>query len=155
MKVDDAVALLTEELGRYPTPAQIAERIGATTEEVLESLEASHARRTLSLDAPRIADEESAPTIETVASSEPGYERVEAALASKAAAVAPASQSIVRAPTSPMTAPRRVLGSIGKPCGCVRAATGVGVDVAAGGVALGVACAGAVGSGEGVRSGGG
>ena len=82
MKVDDAVGMLTEELGRYPTPAQVAERIGATTEEVLESLEASHARRTLSLDAPRLNDEESAPTIETIGSSEPGFERVESALAS-------------------------------------------------------------------------
>ncbi len=83
MKVDDAVGLLTEELGRHPTPAQIAERIGATTEEVLESLEASHARRTLSLDAPRLADEESAPTIETIGNRELGYERVESQLASE------------------------------------------------------------------------
>lgn len=83
MKVDDAAATLTEELGRFPTPAQIAERLGVGTEEVLESLEASHARRTLSLDAPRLADEESAPTIETIGSSEGGYDRVESQLASE------------------------------------------------------------------------
>jgi RNA polymerase sigma-B factor len=96
MKVDDAVALLTEELGRYPSAAQVAERIGATTEEVLESLEASHARRTLSLDAPRLADEESAPTIETIADAEPGYERVESALASEDANLSEREWKVLR-----------------------------------------------------------
>ena len=50
---------------------------------MLEALEAGHARRTLSLDAPRRADDEdAAPAVETIGDAEPGYDRVEAELAS-------------------------------------------------------------------------
>ena len=53
---------------------------------MLEALEAGHARRTLSLDAPRRSDEEDAATaVETIGDAEPGYDRVEAGLASDAA----------------------------------------------------------------------
>ena len=52
---------------------------------MLEALEAGHARRTLSLDAPRRTDDEDAATaVETLGDSEPGYDRVEAELASDA-----------------------------------------------------------------------
>jgi RNA polymerase sigma-B factor len=81
MQIDDAVSELTEELGRHPTPAQVAERLGASVEQVLEGLEAAHARRTLSLDAPRLGEEQSSPTIETIGGGELGYERVEAGFA--------------------------------------------------------------------------
>jgi RNA polymerase sigma-B factor len=82
MKVDEATSELTEELGRFPTTAQIGDRLGISTEEVLEALEAAHDRRTMSLDAPRIAEEEATPTVETIGRVERGYERVEADLAS-------------------------------------------------------------------------
>jgi RNA polymerase sigma-B factor len=82
MRVDDATKTLAEELGRYPSPAQIAEHVGVSVEQVLEALEASHARRTLSLDAPRVDGEEATSTIETIADTERGYDRVEAAMAS-------------------------------------------------------------------------
>ena len=52
LKVDSAVDELTEELKRTPTPTQIAAHIGVATEQVLESIAATQARRTLSLDAP-------------------------------------------------------------------------------------------------------
>jgi RNA polymerase sigma-B factor len=78
MQLDDATTALTEELGRFPTAAEIADRLGVTTETVLEGLVADHARRTLSLDAPRAADEESAPAVELVAVEETGFDRVEA-----------------------------------------------------------------------------
>ena len=81
MRIDEAVSELTEELGRHPTPAQVAERLGVALEEVLEGLEATHARRTLSLDAPRLSDEQSTPTIETIGSQELGFERVESGFA--------------------------------------------------------------------------
>lgn len=85
MRVDGAITALSEELGRYPAPAEIADRLEISIEDVLEALEAGHARRTASLDAPRIGDEESMPTIETIGTSEVGYDRVETQLASEAA----------------------------------------------------------------------
>jgi RNA polymerase sigma-B factor len=80
MEVDEATSNLTEEHGRLPTAAEIGERLGISTEDVLEALEAAHARRTMSLDAPRVAEEEATPTVETLGRVEGGYERVEADL---------------------------------------------------------------------------
>lgn len=86
MKVDAGTDGLTEELGRSPTAAEIADRVGISVEDVLEAIEAGHARRTLSLDAPRRADDEEAtPTVETIPALERGYDRVEADFASQAA----------------------------------------------------------------------
>ena len=85
LKVTEARDLLTEELGRAPTPAQIAERLGESTEAVLDALEAAHARRTRSLDAPVREDQGATPTVETIASIEPGFDRVEAQLAAEQA----------------------------------------------------------------------
>lgn len=85
MKVDDATARLTEELGRAPTATDVAEQLGVSPEDVLEAIEAGHARRTLSLDAPRRSDEGSSPAVETIGDREAGYDRVEADLASHAA----------------------------------------------------------------------
>ena len=44
---------LHTELGRSPSPAEIAERAGITVEQVLEALQATTARHALSLDQPR------------------------------------------------------------------------------------------------------
>jgi RNA polymerase sigma-B factor len=85
MRVDEATNALTEELGRFPTASQIGERLDVSTEDVLEALEAAHARRTMSLDAPRTADDESSPAVELVEAAEGGYERVEASLAAASA----------------------------------------------------------------------
>ena len=52
MAVRAAAAALSEELGRTPTVSQIAERLELSEEEVLETLQADSARRTLSLDGP-------------------------------------------------------------------------------------------------------
>jgi RNA polymerase sigma-B factor len=85
MKVEEATNELTEELGRYPTTVQIGERLGISTEDVLEALEAAHARRTMSLDAPRLAEEEATPTVEMIGRVEAGYDRVEADLVAEKA----------------------------------------------------------------------
>ena len=82
MRVDDATKTLAEELGRFPSPAQLAERLDLSVEQVLEALEAGHARRTLSLDAPRVDGEETTSAIESIADTEHGFDRIEAALAS-------------------------------------------------------------------------
>ena len=86
MAVDEAVNKLTEAKGRFPTVAEIAEKLDASEEEVLEALCASEARRTVSLDAPRLRDDgESAPTVETVPTDELGYDTVEAEMTAEVA----------------------------------------------------------------------
>lgn len=82
MNVNGAIQTLGDEHGSSPTVAQIAEHLDLSEEDVLEALEADQARHTLSLDAPRSReDAESVPMIETVASTETGYDTVEAQLA--------------------------------------------------------------------------
>ena len=49
---------LARELGRAPTPAEIAKRTGTTVEQVLEAREAAGAYRAVSLDRPREDDED-------------------------------------------------------------------------------------------------
>jgi RNA polymerase sigma-B factor len=96
MRVDDAVDKLTEENGRTPTVAEIAAHLGIETEDVLEAIGASEARRTLSLDAPRRReDDDLAPTIETVGGDDPGYDRVEADLAATGAGLSDRERSIL------------------------------------------------------------
>jgi RNA polymerase sigma-B factor len=86
MKLDSATRVLTDELGRFPTPSELAERLDLSVEDVLEGLEADHALRTLSLDAPRRNDDEDAmPGVETLESVEGGYDRIESQLAAESA----------------------------------------------------------------------
>lgn len=97
MKLDAATAALTDELGRFPTPSELAERLELSVEDVLEGLEADHARRTLSLDAPRRSDEEdSTPGVETLESVEPGYDRIEAQMAAHSAELDEREWAILR-----------------------------------------------------------
>jgi RNA polymerase sigma-B factor len=97
MKLDAATAALTDELGRFPTPAELAERLDITVEDVLEAMEADHARRTLSLDAPRRSDEEeSTPGVETLESVEHGYDRIEAQMAAGSAELDEREWAILR-----------------------------------------------------------
>jgi RNA polymerase sigma-B factor len=85
MSVDAATAELTEELGRFPTAAELAERLEVSVEDVLEAIEAGHARRTLSLDTPRGPEDDAASRVEALPTAEAGYDRVEAELASQTA----------------------------------------------------------------------
>ncbi len=78
MRIDRASDGLADELGRYPTPTEIAERLDVTVEDVLDGIEAGHARSTQSLDAPISQDEGSLSLVETLGGTEPGYDRVEA-----------------------------------------------------------------------------
>ena len=63
LKVDRAVADLSLDLHRQPTVAEIAERVGAEEEDVLEALEASGAYRATSLEAPRGTEDDSGETL--------------------------------------------------------------------------------------------
>lgn len=86
MEVDDALTQLTEREGRFPTVAQIADRLELSDEEVLDALRAGEARRTLSLDVPKLRDDdESTPTVETIGEPDLGYDSVEAAMAARVA----------------------------------------------------------------------
>jgi RNA polymerase sigma-B factor len=86
LDVEEATTRLTEQHGRAPTIAQIAERLDIEQEEVLEAMRADEARRTLSLDAPAHRDEEDGvPTLERVGREEPRFDTVEASLSANAA----------------------------------------------------------------------
>jgi RNA polymerase sigma-B factor len=51
MSITSVTGDLAQDLGRSPTPREIAERLGVSVEEVLEGIESSNAYSTLSLDA--------------------------------------------------------------------------------------------------------
>ena len=61
LELDRTVADLSQELGRPPTPSEIAHRAGVLEEDVLESMEAGSLYRLASLDSSR-SDDESAPS---------------------------------------------------------------------------------------------
>jgi RNA polymerase sigma-B factor len=71
VRVDRTAEELASQLGRAPTPAEIAEHIGTTTEQVLEAREAAGAYRAVSLDRPREEDEDDGS--EWMGIEDPGY----------------------------------------------------------------------------------
>jgi RNA polymerase sigma-B factor len=79
VKVDRVGDEMSRELGRAPTPTEIAERTGTTLEQVLEAREASSAYRAVSLDRPRTDDEEDGDSYaDAVGAEDPGYRLAEA-----------------------------------------------------------------------------
>jgi RNA polymerase sigma-B factor len=58
VRVDRIADEMSREIGRAPTPGEIAERTGTSLEQVLEAREASAAYRAVSLDRPRSEDDE-------------------------------------------------------------------------------------------------
>ena len=79
VKVDKDADELSRELGRTPTPAELATRAGSTPEAVLEAREASAARRATSLDRPRSDDEDEGDTwADAIGFVDHGYEVAEA-----------------------------------------------------------------------------
>jgi RNA polymerase sigma-B factor len=78
VKVDRIADEMSRELGRAPTPAEIAQRTGATQEQVLEAREAAGAYRAVSLDRPRSEDEEEGDSYaDAVGADDPGFARAE------------------------------------------------------------------------------
>jgi RNA polymerase sigma-B factor len=61
VRVDRTSEDLARQLGRAPTPVEIGEHIGITTEQVLEAREAAGAYRAVSLDRPHDDDEDDSP----------------------------------------------------------------------------------------------
>ncbi len=77
-QVADAVKSLGDELGRTPTPSQVAERLGLPVEQVLEALQARAAYATLSLDAPvGAASDEPVTLAEAMGSTDDSFELAE------------------------------------------------------------------------------
>jgi len=78
VKVDRVGDDMSRELGRAPTPAEIAQRTGTTLEQVLEAREASAAYRAVSLDRPRTDDEEDGDSYaDAVGAEDPGFRLAE------------------------------------------------------------------------------
>lgn len=59
LRLGSIISVLSQELGRSPTIAELATDAGVTEEEVLEALEAGHAYRFASLDAPSPGEDDS------------------------------------------------------------------------------------------------
>lgn len=77
LKVNRAIPTLTARLGRSPTPAEIAEHIEATSEDVLEALEAAVAYEPVSLDTAPGAEEEDDALAHAVGTEDPAYDLVD------------------------------------------------------------------------------
>jgi RNA polymerase sigma-B factor len=77
MQVNQVVARLARDTGRSPTAAEVAEAIGEPTEHVLEAMEAAVAYDAVSLEAPRVGDQDSDSYAETVGEVDERYELIE------------------------------------------------------------------------------
>ena len=77
VRVERVTEDLAHELGRAPSPAEIAEHISATTEQVMEAREAAGAYRAVSLDRPRDDDEEGDGMADSMGIEDPGFDWAE------------------------------------------------------------------------------
>jgi RNA polymerase sigma-B factor len=76
--VEEAITKLGSSLERSPTVSEIAERLEISEDEVLEAMEASDARRTMSLDQPAAGDDAGDSSVgERVGDEDPGFELVD------------------------------------------------------------------------------
>jgi RNA polymerase sigma-B factor len=73
VRVERVTEDLARELGRAPSPAEIADHIGATTEQVMEAREAAGAYRAVSLDRPRDDDEDGDGMADSMGIEDPGF----------------------------------------------------------------------------------
>jgi RNA polymerase sigma-B factor len=78
LKVNEAVEHLSGELGRSPTPQQVADELSLPVEEVLEAMEAGAAYDTVSLDAPlRSSEDERTTFADSMGETDGRFELVE------------------------------------------------------------------------------
>jgi RNA polymerase sigma-B factor len=75
--ITTATADLTQELGRSPTVAELAHRVGVAQEEIIEGLESSNAYSTLSLDAPDSSEDSALSMIDVIGGDDEALEHVE------------------------------------------------------------------------------
>ena len=99
LKVDRAVAKLSDELRRQPSVGEIATAVGSEQEEVLEALQAGGAYRAISFDAPRSGGDEDITTLgDSVGVDEHGFDRAEerATLQQLMSTVTPREREVLR-----------------------------------------------------------
>lgn len=96
IKVESAVAGLTEQLGRAPRISEVATQTGLEVEAVVESLVARDARWTVSMDAPLSTEEGAASRVELMGAEEPGYDKVEADFAAANAPLESTEREMLR-----------------------------------------------------------
>ena len=77
LEIGSATAALTQQLGRSPTVAELAERIGTGEDEVLEGLESAAAYSTLSLDAPEGGESDGPSVLDMLGAEDEALEGVE------------------------------------------------------------------------------
>jgi RNA polymerase sigma-B factor len=78
LDIERVIADLTGSHGRSPTPAEIADALGITSEQVLEAIEAGASHALESLDAPvGTRDADVATRLDRIGSPDPGYQLVE------------------------------------------------------------------------------
>ena len=79
LRVEQVVATLTREIGRQPSVEEVAGRVGAEAEAVLEAMEAAHAYQATSLQVPRgSADDDAGATLaDTIGGDDDGFGRAE------------------------------------------------------------------------------
>jgi RNA polymerase sigma-B factor len=75
--ISGVTAELTQDLGRSPTVAEIARKIGVTDEEVIEGLESGNAYTTLSLDAGDSGEDGTLSMLDTIGEDDEALEHVE------------------------------------------------------------------------------
>jgi RNA polymerase sigma-B factor len=96
LKVRHAQELLTHRLGKSPTPHEVAAHLDVTVDEVLEAMEASHAKMSASINPPGGAPD-SAPG-ESLPVAEPGFDDIDNSIvvAELLAGLPPKEQQILR-----------------------------------------------------------
>jgi RNA polymerase sigma-B factor len=77
MSISAATAEMSQQLGRAPTPREIAERLEISVEEVMEGVESANAYATLSLDAGDNSDEGVSTMLDTLGEDDEALEHVE------------------------------------------------------------------------------
>ena len=98
LRVEHTIAGLSHELNRAPTVAEIATALDSSQEQILEALQARDGRGGVSLDAPRVGDEDHPALQDTLGSLDGGFIAAEsrATLDSVMAGLSPRSREVVR-----------------------------------------------------------
>jgi len=77
LEIGAATGVLAQELGRSPTVAELAERIGASEDEILDGIESAAAYSTLSLDAPEGSESDGPSVLDMLGAEDEALEGVE------------------------------------------------------------------------------
>ena len=97
LRVEQATAQLSSQLGRSPSVAELSEHLGVGDEEILEALEAGRARSATSLSAPRGDAEDGSTLADVIGDEEDGFLRAEerATLATLFAELSPRERTVL------------------------------------------------------------